>query len=55
MIITLASGQTLQIPAVRVGEQKFFVYALLRGERSVRWQSYNAARHETGSGHITGK
>ena len=37
------------------GDQKFFVYALLRGQRSVRWQSYNAARHGTGSGHITGK
>ena len=55
MIITLASGQTLRVQAVRVGDQKFFVYALLRGQRSVRWQSYNALRHETGSGRITGQ
>jgi hypothetical protein len=55
VIITLASGQTLRVQAIRVGDQKFFVYALLRGQHSVRWQSYNAARHGTGSGHITGK
>jgi hypothetical protein len=55
VIITLASGQALRIRAIRVGEQKFFVYALLRGQHSVRWQSYNAARRETGSGHITRK
>ena len=55
VIITLASGQTLRVQAIRVGDQKFFVYALLRGQHSVRWQSYNALRHETGSGHITGE
>ena len=54
VIITLASGQTLRVRATRVGEQRFFVYALLRGQHSVRWQSYNAARLGTGSGHITG-
>lgn len=55
VIITLASGQTLRVQAIRVGEQKFFAYALLRGQHSVRWQSYNALRHKPGSGHITGE
>lgn len=54
VIITLASGQTLRVQAIRVGEQKFFAYVLLRGQHSVRWRSYNAVRHETGSGHVTG-
>jgi hypothetical protein len=55
VVITLASGQTLRVRAVQVGQQKFFGYALRRGQRSVRWQSYNAARHETGSGRVTGQ
>jgi hypothetical protein len=55
VIITLASGQTLRVRAVQVGEQKFFSYALLRGEHSVRWQSFDAVRHETGSSRITGQ
>ena len=55
VIITLASGQTLRVQAIRVGDQKFFAYTLLRGQRSVRWQSFNAARHGTGSGRITGQ
>ncbi len=55
VIITLASGQTLRVQAVRVGEQKFFSYALLRGQHSVRWQSFDAVRHETGSSRITGQ
>lgn len=55
VIITLASGQTRRVQAVAVGDQKFFVYALLRGQHSVRWRSYDAVRHETGSGRITGQ
>jgi hypothetical protein len=54
VIITLASGRTLRVPAVPVGDQKFFAYALPRGQYAVRWQSYDAVRHVTGSGHITG-
>jgi hypothetical protein len=53
--ITLASGQILRVRPIQAGEQKFFSYALRRGQRSVRWQSYNAARHETGWGRITGQ
>jgi hypothetical protein len=55
VIITLASGQTLRVQAIRVGDQKFFAYALPRGQHSVRWQSYDADRHGTGSGRITGE
>jgi hypothetical protein len=55
VIITLASGQTRRVQAVAVGDQKFFVYALLRGQHSVRWRSYSADRHGTGSGRITGQ
>ena len=55
VIITLASGQTLRVQAVQVGDQKFFSYALPRGQRSVRWQSFDAVRHETGSSRITGQ
>jgi len=55
VIITLASGQTLRVQAVQVGEQRFFSYALLRGQHSVRWQSFNGARHQTGSSRITGR
>ena len=55
VVITLAGGQTLRVQAVRVGDQKFFAFALGGGQHSVRWQSYDAARHETGSGRITGQ
>ena len=55
VIITLASGQTLRVQAIRVGDQKFFAYALPRGQHPVRWQSYNTDRHRTGTGRITGE
>jgi hypothetical protein len=55
VIITLASGQTLRVQTVQVGEQRFFSYALRRGQRSVHWRSYNTVRHVTGSGRITGQ
>jgi hypothetical protein len=55
VIITLASGQTLRVRAVRVGNQKFFAYAVPRGRHAVRSRSYNTVRHETGSDRITGQ
>jgi hypothetical protein len=54
VVITLAGGGNIRVPAIQVGTQKFFAFAHASGQHPVRWQSYNAARHETGSGHITG-
>jgi hypothetical protein len=54
VVITLAGGGSIRVPAIQVGTQKFFAFAHGNGRHPVRWQSYNAARHETGSGHITG-
>lgn len=52
VVITLAGGGNIRVPAVRVGEQTFFVFALSRGQRAVRWLAYDAARHQVGSGPV---
>ena len=52
VVITLAGGGNIRVPAVRVGELKFFVFALSRGQHAVRWLAYDAARHEVGSGPV---
>ena len=54
VVITLAGGGNIRVPAIQVGTQKFFAFAHGNGQHPVRWQSYNAARHQTGSGHIPG-
>ena len=54
VVITLAGGGTIRVPAILVGTQKFFAFAHGNGQHPIRWQSYNAGRHQTGSGHITG-
>jgi hypothetical protein len=50
LVITLDGGQSMRIPAVLVGGQKLFAFALGRGQHAVRWRAYDAARHETSSG-----
>lgn len=54
VVITLAGGGSIRVPAIQVGTQKFFAFAHGNGQHPIRWQSYNAIRHETGSGHISG-
>lgn len=54
LVITLAGGGSIRVPAIQVGTQKFFAFAHGNGQHPIRWQSYNAIRHETGSGHISG-
>jgi hypothetical protein len=54
LVITLAGGRTIRVPATRVGDQKFFAFAHGRGQHAVRWQAYDAGRHLTGSGPLKG-
>jgi hypothetical protein len=54
VVITLAGGRSIRVPAIQVGTQKFFAFAHGNGQHPVRWQSYNTGRHQTGSGHIPG-
>jgi len=54
VVITLAGGGSIRVPAILVGTQKFFAFAHGNGQHPIRWQSYNAGRHQTGSGPITG-
>jgi hypothetical protein len=37
-----------------VGTQTFFAFAHGHGQHPIRWHSFNAIRHGTGSGHVTG-
>jgi hypothetical protein len=50
LVITLANGRTIRVPAVWVGSQKFFGFALPPGQRAVGWQAYDAARQLVTSG-----
>jgi hypothetical protein len=50
VVVTLAGGGTIRVPAVRVGSQKFFGFALAPGQRAIRWGAYNAARQLVASG-----
>ena len=52
VVITLAGEGNVRVHAVRVGERKFFVFGLSRGQHAVRWQAYDAARHEVASGPV---
>ena len=54
MVITLAHGGVIRAPAVRAGSQKFFAFALGRGQHAVSWQAYDAAGLQTGSATIRG-
>jgi hypothetical protein len=54
VVITLAGGGSIRVPAIQVGTQKFFAFAHGHGQHPIRWQSFNAIRHETGSGLVTG-
>jgi len=49
-VVTLAGGGTIRVPAIRVGSQKFFAFALAPGQRAVRWHAYAAARQVVASG-----
>jgi hypothetical protein len=50
VVVTLAGGGTIRVPAVRAGSQKFFGFALAPGQRAIRWGAYNAARQLVASG-----
>jgi hypothetical protein len=50
VLVTLASGRTIRVPAVQVGSQKFFAFALAPGQHAVGWHTYNAARQPVASG-----
>ena len=50
LVVTLAGGGTIRVPAVRVGSQKFFGFALGPGQRAIRWQAYDAAQRLVASG-----
>lgn len=54
VVITLASGQTIRVQTITAGKQKFFAFPLNRGQHAARWQAYNGARHEVGSGRLHG-
>jgi hypothetical protein len=54
VVVTLAGGGTIRLPAVPVGDEKFFAFAVDRGQHAVRWQAYDGARHEVASGRLTG-
>ena len=55
VVITLRGGGTIRVRAIAAGEQKFFAFALAPGQHAARWLAYDAARHGTGSGRITGQ
>ena len=50
VVVRLADGGSIRVPAIRVGSQKFFGFALAPGQRAVRWQAYDAARRLVASG-----
>jgi len=55
VVITLAGGGTIRVRAILVGEQKFFAFAQGRAQHAAGWITYDAARHEVGSGHFSGR
>lgn len=54
VMITLAGGGVIRAPAVRAGSQKFFAFAVGRGQHPVSWQAYDAAGLQAGSATIRG-
>jgi hypothetical protein len=51
--MTLAGGATLRVNVTAVGQQKFFAFALSKGEELRQWTAYDAAGHQVGSGSPT--
>jgi hypothetical protein len=54
VVVTLAGGGTIRVPAVRVGGQKFFGFGLAAGQRATGWRAYDAARRLVASGGAIG-
>jgi hypothetical protein len=54
VVITLADGGVIRAPAVGADHQKFFAFALGRGQHPVSWQAYDVAGLQTGSATIGG-
>jgi Beta-lactamase len=54
VVITLADGGVIRAPAVGADHQKFFAFALGRGQHPVSWQAYDVAGLQTGSATIRG-
>ena len=54
VVISLAGGGTIRVRAIAVGEQKFFGFALGRGQRASGWRAYDEARTEVASGSLAG-
>ena len=54
VVITLAGGGVIRVPAVGADHQKFFAFALGRGQHPVSWQAYDAAGLQAGSATIRG-
>lgn len=52
VVITLRGGGSSRVLTTLVGDQKFFAFAYGRGQHPIRWQAYDAARHEVASGHV---
>ncbi len=50
VVVTLAGGGTIRVPAIQVGSQKFFGFGLAAGQRAVGWRAYDAARRLVASG-----
>ncbi|HUY50246.1 MAG TPA: hypothetical protein VMV92_31825 [Streptosporangiaceae bacterium] len=54
VVVTLSDRTSIRVRAGRAGDQKFFAFALGKGQRAVRWRAYDSARHVVASGHISG-
>jgi hypothetical protein len=54
VVITVTGGRTIRVRTITAGEQKFFAFPLSQGQHAVRWQAYDGARHEVGSGRLNG-
>jgi len=54
VVVTLAGGGTIRVPAVPVGGQKFFGFGLAAGQRATGWRAYDPARRLVASGGAVG-
>ena len=43
LVVTQPDGTTIQVRAVKVGDQKFFAFPMSAGHKAVRWAAYNSA------------
>lgn len=50
LTVTLADGSTLRVVAVRIGDQKFFAFALGAGQTARHWTARDAAGRPVASG-----